>query len=146
MNILGIISVDVSGHPAACLLKNGKIIAFAEEERFVRVKRAKGYFPCNSIRFCLKKGNLQLKDIDYIAFGWDANLYRFKFPLFLGLSFLKSRLSSKGNAIRNKKISKRDNLGSSFISGINSLINFHPKSVKEKIVLGLKEAGIMTDE
>lgn len=143
MNILGIISVDVSGHPAACLLKDGRLIAFAEEERFVRVKQARGYFPGNSISFCLKSGNLSLNDIDYIAFGWDANLYRLKFPLFLGWSFIKNRLFRKQDVNFGKHATKRDRLGSAIISGINSLISFHPRTIKEKIILGLKEAEII---
>src|SRR5204862_6832316 len=50
LNILGLIAVDVGGHPAACLLKDGRLVALVEEERFVRVKQAPGYFPSHSIR------------------------------------------------------------------------------------------------
>ena len=92
MNILGIIAVDVGGHPSACLLKDGELIAFVEEERFVRVKQAVGYFPSHSIRYCLKRAKLGLDDIDCIAFGWDANAYRWRFPLFLAKSFLKHKV------------------------------------------------------
>ena len=80
MNILGIIAVDVGGHPSACVLRDGRLVAFAEEERFVRVKQARGYFPSQSLRFCLDEAGLDLKDIDFIAFGWDATAYRWRFP------------------------------------------------------------------
>lgn len=139
MNILGIITTDVSGHPAACLLKNGQLVAFAEEERFIRVKQARGYFPGNSIKFCLKKAGLVLEDIDYIAFGWDANRYKFKFPLFLGLSFIKSKIF---HCPRRFLSANRHNFGAGIFDGINSLASFYPRRIEEKIVIGIKEAGL----
>ena len=52
---------------AACLLKDGKIIAAAEEERFTR-KKHDNSFPLNAIRFCLDYENIKPNDISYIAF------------------------------------------------------------------------------
>ena len=43
---------------AACLLKNGKIIAAAQEERFTRKKHDSSY-PHNAVEFVLKHGNLR---------------------------------------------------------------------------------------
>lgn len=80
MDILGILYLDHD--PAACLFRDGKIIAMAEEERFIRVKHADGYFPINAIRFCLKQGNVEMKGIDFIAIGWDVNAYVDRIPAF----------------------------------------------------------------
>ena len=68
MNILGlnVFHADTS----ACLIKNGKLIAATEEERFTRIKHFSG-FPKNSIDFCIKEGNLQLSDIDYISVNYN---------------------------------------------------------------------------
>jgi carbamoyltransferase len=64
-----ILSFKTGHDPAACLLKNGKIVAAAEEERFIRVKHAQGNFPKNAIEYCLLKGNTRIDDIDYIVFA-----------------------------------------------------------------------------
>tara|TARA_B100001063_G_scaffold241007_1_gene267099 strand:- start:1870 stop:3705 length:1836 start_codon:yes stop_codon:yes gene_type:complete len=52
---------------AACLLKNGKIIAAAQEERFTRKKHDSSY-PHNAVEFVLKHGNLRLSDVNQIVF------------------------------------------------------------------------------
>ena len=52
---------------AACLLKDGKIIAAAQEERFTRKKHDPSY-PHNSVEFVLRYGNLRLSEVDQIVF------------------------------------------------------------------------------
>ena len=52
---------------AACILKDGKIIAAAQEERFTRKKHDPDY-PHNAIEFVLKYANLSLSDVDQIVF------------------------------------------------------------------------------
>ena len=52
---------------AACLLKDGKIIAAAQEERFTRKKHDSSY-PHYAIEFVLSYGNLKLSEIDQIVF------------------------------------------------------------------------------
>jgi carbamoyltransferase len=52
---------------AACILKDGKIIAAAQEERFTRIKHDPSY-PHNAINFVLKYANLKLSEIDQIVF------------------------------------------------------------------------------
>ena len=52
---------------AACILKNGEIIAAAQEERFTRIKHDANY-PFNAIEFVLKYSNLKLNDVDQIVF------------------------------------------------------------------------------
>jgi len=52
---------------AACLLKDGEIIAAAQEERFTRKKHDPSY-PHNAIEFVLRYGNLRLSEVDQIVF------------------------------------------------------------------------------
>jgi carbamoyltransferase len=52
---------------AACVLKDGKIIAAAQEERFTRKKHDPSY-PRNAIEFVLKYAKLKLSEVDYIVF------------------------------------------------------------------------------
>ncbi|MEX0813234.1 MAG: carbamoyltransferase [Chitinophagales bacterium] len=61
---------------AAVLLSDGAIVAAAQEERFTRKKHDEG-FPANALKFCLKKGNCQLEDIDYIVF-YDKPFLKFE--------------------------------------------------------------------
>ena len=52
---------------AAALIKDGKIVAAAQEERFSRKKHDPGY-PFNAIKYVLKESNLKLNDIDHIVY------------------------------------------------------------------------------
>ncbi|MDB5264432.1 MAG: Carbamoyltransferase [Parcubacteria group bacterium] len=74
MNILGINQVTglLSGmhDSAAALIKDGKIVATMEEERFNRLRHYKGT-PHQAIAYCLKEGGITLKDIDVIAVSYN---------------------------------------------------------------------------
>lgn len=65
------------GDSAACLIKDGVLVAAAEEERFRRIKHWAG-FPSESIRYCLSEANITLGDVQHIAINQDAdaNLWR----------------------------------------------------------------------
>ena len=52
---------------AAVLLKDGVLVAAAEEERFSRIKHDYG-FPSKAIKFCLDQENLKGEDLDYVVF------------------------------------------------------------------------------
>jgi carbamoyltransferase len=62
---------------SAALLRDGKLIAAAEEERFRRTKHWAG-FPSQSISYCLREAGARLRDVDHVAFNQDsrANLLR----------------------------------------------------------------------
>jgi len=61
---------------AACLVRDGEIIAAAQEERFTRKKHFAG-FPAESIRYCLRVGNVSLRDLRYVGF-YDKPLVKFE--------------------------------------------------------------------
>jgi len=58
---------------SAALLSDGKIVAGAAEERFTGVKHTRS-FPINAIRFCLKKLNIKIEDVDYICISADPGI------------------------------------------------------------------------
>jgi carbamoyltransferase len=59
------------GHDAsAAILVDGKIIAAAEEERFIRDKHAKNKFPYEAAKFCLKQAGIQPEEVDIVAFPY----------------------------------------------------------------------------
>ncbi len=75
VTILGINAFH--GDAAACLVRDGRLVAAAEEERFRRLKHWAG-FPGQAIRYCLDEAGIRLSDVDHIALNQDstANLGR----------------------------------------------------------------------
>ena len=65
MNILGISAFYHDS--AACLVRDGEIIAAAQEERFTR-KKHDASFPEHAVRYCLYEGSLNVNELDYVAF------------------------------------------------------------------------------
>jgi carbamoyltransferase len=65
MNILGISAFYHDS--AACLVRNGDIVAAAQEERFTRIKHDES-FPVNAIGFCLDQGGVASEELDYAVF------------------------------------------------------------------------------
>jgi carbamoyltransferase len=61
---------------AACLIRDGHIVAAAQEERFTR-KKFDARFPSNAIRYCLQKGGISLSDLKYFVF-YDKPLVKFE--------------------------------------------------------------------
>jgi carbamoyltransferase len=71
MFILGI-THTISWNTAVALLENEKVIACAEEERFVRIKHAPRMIPINAINYVLKSNNIKFEDIEKIAISWEG--------------------------------------------------------------------------
>ena len=60
------------GDSSACLVRDGVIIAAAEEERFRRIKHWAG-FPSEAIAWCLEDAGVSLADVQHIAINQDSN-------------------------------------------------------------------------
>jgi carbamoyltransferase len=65
------------GDSSACLIRDGRVVAAAEEERFRRIKHWAG-FPAKAIRYCLAEAGIGLADVAHVAINQDgrANLWR----------------------------------------------------------------------
>jgi carbamoyltransferase len=61
---------------AACLVRDGEIVAAAQEERFTRKKHDQD-FPTNAVEFCLKRAGITGSDLDFVAF-YDKPLLKFE--------------------------------------------------------------------
>ena len=61
---------------AACLVKDGQLVAAAQEERFTRKKHEAG-FPSKAIRYCLKEAKIKTDDLNYIGF-YDKPFLKFE--------------------------------------------------------------------
>ena len=73
-NIVGIFCIGPN--PAACLIQDGRLVAMAEEERFMRSKEIELQLPVKAMQYCLHEGGIELRDIDTIAYAWDTRIYR----------------------------------------------------------------------
>ena len=65
MNILGISAFYHDS--AAVLVRDGDIIAAAQEERFTR-KKHDNRFPINSVDYCLQAGDIDAERLDFVIF------------------------------------------------------------------------------
>ena len=72
-------------HPdsSACLVRDGKLIAAAEEERFCGIKHWSG-FPTQAICYCLREAGLELGEVNYVAVNKDPRAHLFQKLLFVG--------------------------------------------------------------
>ena len=61
---------------AACLVRDGEVLAAAQEERFTRKKHDHSY-PAHAVEFCLKRAGITPKELDYVAF-YDKPLLKFE--------------------------------------------------------------------
>jgi carbamoyltransferase len=66
LTVLGL-SGPLSHDPSAALYIDGRLVAAAEEERFVRDKHAKGRMPYEAAKFCLDFAGIRPKDVDAVA-------------------------------------------------------------------------------
>ena len=62
------------GDASAALIKDGKLIAAAEEERFRRQKHWAG-FPAQAIAYCLAEAGVSLADVEHVALNQDSNAH-----------------------------------------------------------------------
>ena len=106
-NILGVSAFYHDS--AACLVRDGDIVAAAQEERFTRKKFDAG-FPTNAIRFCLEQGGITLADLKYFVF-YDKPLIKFERLLETYVAFspkgIKSFLAAMPVWLKEKILMKR---------------------------------------
>ncbi|HEX8136361.1 MAG TPA: carbamoyltransferase [Pyrinomonadaceae bacterium] len=77
---------------AACLVRDGEIVAAAQEERFSRKKHDHRY-PASAVEFCLRHARIRPEEVDYVAF-YDKPLLKFERLLETYLDYAPSGLRS----------------------------------------------------
>ena len=133
MNVLGIIAFGEN--PAAALLRDGRLVAFAEEERFSRLKGSDGMFPTGAAAYCLAEAELDLGGVDRIAFGWDCTKYPFRMARSFGSNYVRHRR-------RQRKAAHVEKGSSSVSSAVEALFEYHPARVSALVRQGLRDAGL----
>ncbi len=79
------------GDASACIIKNGKLLFAAEEERFTKIKNC-SQFPINAIKFCLTSSDTKIEDIDYIATNSDPKYNFLNKVVFFSKNILNKNL------------------------------------------------------
>ena len=145
---------------AACILRNGNIVAAAQEERFTR-KKYDPSFPINAIRFCLEESDISPEEIDFVVF-YEKPFLKFERLLETYIAFaprgLKSFLTAMPLWIKNKLFQKnaiitelKNNFGKE-INWVDKLLfsehhlshaasAFYPSPFKEAAVLTMDAVG-----
>ena len=108
-------------------MRDGKLVAFAEEERFIRIKGAAMRFPAKALAYCLKEADATLDAVDRLAVGWNAEKYVVGMPLF----FLRQ-------GVRHLGIASDGSHGRI----LNEIFEQRPKAIARRMGLALREAGI----
>lgn len=147
MNILGISALYHDS--AATLVKDGDIVAAAQEERFTRVKHDLR-FPRHAIRYCLDEGGLSASDLNVVAFYERPylKLTRIAKSLLAGnstkpLAIARELWRSSQKATSIKK-SIRHELGSEFRGSIRFVGHHMSHSASAFFPSPFKEAAILT--
>src|SRR5207253_4502177 len=100
MYILGINAYH--GDAAAALIKDGRIVAAVEEERFNRIKHCAG-FPTESVKYCLRVAGIEIDAVDHVGISRDPSAHLHKKVLFAAARTAKEIVGSKQTAVGSKQ-------------------------------------------
>ncbi len=98
MYILGINAYH--GDAAAALIKDGRIVAAVEEERFNRIKHCAG-FPTESVKYCLRAAGIEIDAVDHVGVSRDPSAHLHKKVLFAA-----RRLGHRGTKAQRRRASE----------------------------------------
>ncbi|MGN6181324.1 MAG: carbamoyltransferase family protein [Mucilaginibacter sp.] len=105
MYILGINAVFHDS--AACIVKDGQLLAAAEEERFTHIKHGKRpvpfstwELPFHAIDYCLKVAGIHINDVDHVAYSFDP--YLLIGEQYNGKSVIEIPFENEGRLINNE--------------------------------------------
>jgi len=122
---------------AACIFKDGILLAAAEDERFTHIKHGKRPIPFNTyelpfhaIDYCLKVAGIHLRDVDHIAYSFDPGLLidsNLKNQAVCDIPFYP------GNASQGTEDNPWDNLFlSSILHAPNQLVDGYPHHLQKR--------------
>jgi carbamoyltransferase len=65
------------GHfdPAVAAVRDGEVLAYAEEERFTRQKHAQRIYPMEAVKFCLEQAGVGPEQVAAIGVNWNCEAY-----------------------------------------------------------------------
>ncbi len=116
---------------SAAIVGNNEILAWAEEERFNRIKTAPNAYPARAMEFCIKEARKQGFEVSGIGYAWDCDTYAE-----LATANLEETIA--------KYPSETDDISRLVQQGLNSLYN--PVKIRQDLGLILRKLGVeLTD-
>src|SRR5690242_10832651 len=89
------------GDAAAAIIRDGELVAAAEEERFNRIKHCAG-FPTEAVRYCLREAGVGIEDVDHVGISRDPSAHLHKKVLFAAKKFSKEQFRVSSSEFRVK--------------------------------------------
>src|SRR6267378_6996835 len=90
------------GDAAAAIIRDGKLIAAVEEERFNRVKHCAG-FPIESIKYCLRAAGVGIESVDHVGISRDPSAHLHKKVLFAASRAAKQLGGKRQQAVNRRQ-------------------------------------------
>src|SRR5437762_8141364 len=84
------------GDAAAAIVRDGELIAAAEEERFNRIKHCAG-FPTEAVRYCLRAAGVRIEEVDHVGISRDPSAHLHKKVLFAARKAVGRRQKAEGS-------------------------------------------------
>ena len=69
------LGINLEMDPAVAIVEDGRVLAFSEEERHIRIKHAQNAYPIRALKYCLAAAGCGLADVSGIAINWDLTAY-----------------------------------------------------------------------
>ena len=65
------------GHadPAVAIVRDGKVLAYAEEERHLRYKHAFAIYPIRALKYCLEVAGVSMEEVAAVGINWNLPAY-----------------------------------------------------------------------
>ncbi len=65
------------GHsdPAVAVVRDGRVLAYSEEERHIRFKHAHGIYPSRALSYCLAAAGVGIQDVTAVGVNWNVPAY-----------------------------------------------------------------------
>jgi carbamoyltransferase len=128
VNIIGLNAYH--GDVSAVLVRDGRLVAAVEEERFKRIKHVAG-FPTLAIEECLRIGGLTPRDVDLFAVSRDARAHLWRKALYLLRRRPRRTIADRArNAVRigalGRTIAERLGLDESHVQARTRFVEHHP--------------------
>lgn len=138
MYVLGINAVFHDS--AACIIKDGVLLAATEEERFTHIKYGKRpvpfstwELPFHAIDYCLKVAGIHLKDVDHVAYSFDP--YLLLGDKYSGRTFIQIPLEPGDNELPEQWQNPWDPLFlSSIVNAPRQLVDGYPHHLQQRFI------------
>jgi carbamoyltransferase len=138
---------------SAALVRDGVLVAAAEEERFRRIKHWAG-FPSEAAAYCLREAGLQLSDVDHIAVNQDSRAHFLRKIGYLlthlpTLELIRERLRMRGEREGVSELLAKAFPGQNFRGALHNIEHhyahlssaFHVSPFEQAVVLSVDAFG-----